>query len=92
VRVYFTALEKIVLLGAHHDGLIIPPSAAGEGEVWLGVLLNLELRGYVRRIKGDLPMLPFCLTIMGRTLRHALETAPGGKKLRTKIHNKIVKK
>ncbi len=92
MRVYFTALEKIILQRAGADGFIKLPREASEGEVWLGVLLHLEFRGYVGRVKGDIPMLPFCLTQMGRSLQHALEPAPRKTRVRMKIRNKVLKK
>lgn len=92
MSVYFTALEKIILLRAEDDDLIKFPQRAGEGEVWLGVLLHLEYRGYVKRMKGQVPMLPFYLTPVGRSLRHALSNASHHERGHMHIPNGIFKR
>ena len=77
VGMYFTALEKIAMMHADDDGRIpLPMRPAMEVEIHLEVLLNLEMRGYVVRKPGKIPMMPFYLSPLGRLIRDALVHQP----------------
>ena len=47
-------------------------ATAGENEIFLQTLLNLELMGYVRRERGRIPMLPFHLSTAGQMVKNAM--------------------
>jgi len=74
---YFTALQKWILLNADSEGKIFWPISAAEAEVHLGHLLNLENRGFVKRMQGNIPMLPFLLSAQGKLIKSSLMNCSG---------------